>query len=127
MDPAPFGVDPWDTSLYDMVIHIHKLTVEDAVEYIAHATGRPCFETTPEAQRKMDDVALACRVKAALVKDEYFEVGVTSEFGNVVVYTAKGGRHQDTLDQKVKKMRRSVPGINHLEVHKDMRIPPKAV
>ena len=122
-----FGVDPWDASLYDMVIHIQNLTVDDAVEYIAHAAGRPNFATTSEAQRKMDDLALACRVKAALIKEEYFELGVTSEFGNVVVYTTKGGRHHYNLDRKVKDIRRLIPGINHLEVHTDMKIPEKAI
>ena len=43
----------------------HQLTVDDAVDFIVQAAGKECFQTTPEAQRKMDDLALACRVKAA--------------------------------------------------------------
>ena len=121
-----FGVDPWDSSLYDLVIHIHKLTVEDAVEYIAHAAARTCFASTPEGQRKMDDLALACRVKAELVKDECFDIGVTCEFGNVVVYTTKGDRHHHNLDQKLKDIRRANPGISHLEVHSNTEIPANA-
>ncbi len=122
-----YGVDPWDASLYDLVIHIHKLTVEDAVEFIVQAAGRACFATTPEATRKMDDLALACRVKAALVEKECFEVGVASDYGNVVVYIPHGDRRRHRLDKKLSAIHQSIPGINHMEVHEDTAYPDKAV
>ena len=28
-----YGVDPWDSNLYDLVVHIHKLKVGDAVDF----------------------------------------------------------------------------------------------
>ena len=119
-----FGVDPWDASLYDLVIHIRKLTVEDAVEHIVHAVSRPCFATTPDGQRRMDDLALACRVKAELVKEECFDLGATCEFGNVVVYTP---RDDPDMDQRLDQIRGSIPGINRLELHSDTDIPEHAV
>lgn len=122
-----YGVDPWDASLYDLVIHIHKLTVADAVEFIVQAAGRQCFQATPESQRKMDDLALACRIKAALVEKECFDLGVTSEYGNVVIYTKQGGRHRHRLDEKLEPIRRSIAGINHLEVREGLPYPPNAV
>ena len=122
-----YGVDPWDASLYDLVIHIHKLTVDDAVEFIVQAADRPCFASTHEARRKMDDLALTCRIKAALVEENCFDVGVTSEFGNVVIYTASGGRHGHHLDRKIAAVRKSISGINHLEVHEDVPFPENAI
>ena len=62
-----YGLDPWDSSLYDLVIHIHKLKVSDAVEFICDAANKDQFRTTDEYKRKMDDFAIACQVKAALV------------------------------------------------------------
>jgi cytidylate kinase len=122
-----YGVDPWDASLYDLVIHIHKLSVEDAVDFIVQAAGRQCFQATPESQRKMDDLALACQIKAELVKQDCFDLGVTSEYGNVVVYVGKGGRHTYHLDAKLGPLRASLPGINHLEVREGLAFPPAAV
>jgi hypothetical protein len=122
-----YGVDPWDVSLYDLVIHIHKLGVDDAVEFIVQAAGRPCFSSTPEAQQKMDDLALACRIKAALVKAECFGVGVISEYGNVIVFTGKGDRNHHHLDRQLDAIRRGMPDIHHLEVHSDMSLPESAV
>jgi hypothetical protein len=31
-----WGKDPWDPSLYDLIIHIHRITVDDAVDVICH-------------------------------------------------------------------------------------------
>ena len=122
-----YGADPWDASLYDLVLHIHKLTVDDAVEFIVQAAGRPCFETTPEGQRKMDDLALACRIKAALVQRDCFDMEITSEYGNVVIYVPKGGRHGHHLDQKLESLRQDLPEINHLEVREGLPAPANAV
>lgn len=122
-----YGVDPWDASLYDLVIHIHKLTVDDAVEFIVQAAERSCFQTTPEAQRKMDDLALACRIKARLVQQDCFDLEITSEYGNVVIYTPKGGRHAHHLDEKLETLRKEIPEINHLELREGLSAPPNAV
>jgi cytidylate kinase len=122
-----YGVDPKDSSLYDLVLHIHKLAVDDAVEFIVQAAGRPCFETTPEAQRMMDDLALACQIKAALVKEDCLDIGVTSDYGNVAIYVAKGGRQQHRLQDKLEGVRRTIPGINNLEVLEGLPMPPAAV
>jgi len=122
-----FGADPWDASLYDLVLHIHKLTVDDAVEFIVNAAGLPCFATTEEARRRMADLALACRVQAFLVQEECFEVRVTSEYGNVAVYTARGERHRHHMGRKLGKLQDAVPGINHLEVLESVAAPDSAV
>ncbi|MBU2551481.1 MAG: cytidylate kinase-like family protein [Proteobacteria bacterium] len=122
-----YGVDPWDPLLYDLIIHIDKLTVDDAVEFIVQAAGKECFRTTTEAQRKMDDLALACQVKAALVQEEFYNVRVTSEFGNVIVYTAMGGRQRRQLNERFNALRRSIPAINHLEMREDQPFPESAI
>jgi cytidylate kinase len=122
-----YGVDPKDSSLYDLIIHIRNLKVDDAAEFIVQAAGRPCFATTPEAQRKMDDLALASQIKAALVKAECYEIGVTSEYGNVAVYVPKGARQQNRIQDKLEPVRRAVPGINNVEVLEGLPMPPAAV
>ena len=58
-----YGIDTRKASLYDLVIHVHKLTVEDAVDMICHAAGLEQFQTTPESQRAIEDLALSARVK----------------------------------------------------------------
>jgi len=121
-----YGVDPWDPSLYDLVIRIHKLMVDDAVDFICQAAGREQFKTTAESRRRMQDLALACQVKAALA-DQYPDVAVSSEFGNVLIYTRTGDRQARRLDEKAKSLTREIEGINNVEVHAGVTIPPSAV
>lgn len=121
-----YGVDPWDASLYDLVIHINQLTVDDAVDFIVQAAGRECFKTTVEAQQKMQDLALACRVKASLAEDDCVDIAVTSEFGNVLVYTKQDARKLHRMEDKLKLLTKKVPEINHLEVRSGQAFPPEA-
>jgi hypothetical protein len=122
-----YGVDPWDPLLYDLVIHVNRLTADDAVEFIVQAAGKDCFQSTPEAQRTIDDLALACQVKAALVRDEFYNLKVTCEFGNVIIYAPMGGRRLRQLNEKTKELRHAVPGINHLETREGVPFPVSAV
>lgn len=79
-----FGADTWDPKLYDLVIHIKSLVVDDAVNLVLCAAKLPCFQTTPESQGVLDDLALAAQVQAALV-EEFPTVQVTASKGEVFV------------------------------------------
>lgn len=62
-----YGIDTWDPSLYDLVIHIKKIAAEDAVEIIADTLRLPQFQKTPASQKNLEDLVLAAEVKAVLV------------------------------------------------------------
>jgi hypothetical protein len=63
-----YGTDTWDSRLYDMVLNIKTLTVDDAVDILSGVVAKPRFQTTPRAQKIVDDLALATRVQATLAK-----------------------------------------------------------
>jgi len=121
-----FGLDPWDSALYDLVLHIRKLTVADAAALICKAAKLKQFETTREARQKMDDLVVACEVKAAFV-EEYTDVGVVCEFGNVLIYCKSGERIEHKLQEKAKKLTREISGVHHMEVHCGIPAPARAV
>nr|WP_321467041.1 cytidylate kinase-like family protein [uncultured Desulfobulbus sp.] len=62
-----YGIDTWDSRLYDMVILIDKLTVDDAVDLIAETLKKPVFQTTPEARKILDNHVLCSKINAKLV------------------------------------------------------------
>ncbi len=64
-----YGIDTQNPTLYDMVLHIGRLTVDDAVEVISHAARQPSFQATPESQQVLNDLTLEARIVAALVDD----------------------------------------------------------
>ena len=114
-----YGVDPWDSSLYDLVIHIHKFTVADAVDMICNAVNLNQFKTTKDSQEKMNDLALASRIKALLV-EKHFDVSVLSEFGNILIYSKGDDRLTGRIDDAMKNLPDDIEGINNIEIHQNI-------
>ncbi len=123
---ALYGVDPWDPSLYDLLIKIRKYAVDDAVDLICRSVELEQFETTKESQHAMDDLALACQVKAVLL-DHHSDVAVASKYGNVVVYCSGSDRHARKIRTEIKEICTSIKGINNIEVHGGVSPPSSAV
>jgi cytidylate kinase len=57
-----YDVDPRDVRLYDMVVQIRPMTIDDAVGTIELAAQLPAFQTTPEVKKTLE--ALAARAAA---------------------------------------------------------------
>src|SRR5208282_1793851 len=52
-----YGVDWGDPSLYDIVLNLEHIDIEEACHIISSMVIERCFEFTPECQQKMDDLA----------------------------------------------------------------------
>ncbi|MBU2578404.1 cytidylate kinase-like family protein [Patescibacteria group bacterium] len=63
-----YGIETAEPSLYDMVINIGQLTLEDAVDIICHKVSLKRFRKTPESQQRIEDLSLAAIAKAAIVE-----------------------------------------------------------
>jgi cytidylate kinase len=62
-----YGADSWDATLYDLVIHLKTISVDDAVSLISHALELPGFQTTPQSQEAIDSLVEAARMEMAPV------------------------------------------------------------
>jgi cytidylate kinase len=58
-----YGADAWDATLYDLVIHLKTITVDDAVSLICHVLELPGFQTTPQSQEAIDSLVEAARME----------------------------------------------------------------
>jgi cytidylate kinase len=65
-----YDVDWRDPSLYDLVVNVDAITMENACEMIVCALNQPGFQESPESQAILEDFLLASRVKAALASHE---------------------------------------------------------
>lgn len=108
-----FGRDTWDPSLYDLVIHIHKITVDGAVDLICQTVQSDSFRTTPESQKIMSDLVLASRVKTALI-DTYPSVTVFSRDGVVYINTPGGPGIGEALADELQMRASKVPGVKEV-------------
>jgi cytidylate kinase len=110
-----YGIDTRDSSLYDLVIHIHKITVDDAADIICHAVGLKEFQTTPGSKKAMDDLALAAEVKAALI-DIHREIEVSAKDGVVFVNTEAPLAQEQALVRNIKEAAKKVPGVREIKI-----------
>jgi cytidylate kinase len=70
-----YGIDTWDSRLYDLVIRINKITVYDAVKVIYNAVSLKPFQTTPESFYQMEQSAHEAReqLKKLSAKSSFLE------------------------------------------------------
>jgi len=56
-----YGIDTNASELYDLVLQIDNLSVDDAVDFIYDVAKSPCFQTTDESQKKLKEMLEAAR------------------------------------------------------------------
>ena len=61
-----YGIDIVDPSLYDMVINVSSMGVDEAASMVAEAAQLPCYQADEDSLRKVDDLALAAEIRSAL-------------------------------------------------------------
>jgi cytidylate kinase len=112
-----YGVDWRDASLYDLVLNLEQMSLEEACEVICFVSRLKCFALTPERQRAMDDLARASRVKANLAMNpatSELQFEVVAHGGSVSI---KGDIISPDQIKKISSIAGAVPGIT--EVHLD--------
>jgi cytidylate kinase len=110
-----FGVDTKDSMLYDLVLNLRSMSVDDAVAIISCTLQRPCFHTTSESRRLLDDSALAARIQSALVED-IPSAKVTCKEGEIFVEAKGSASEEKELTSQINRIIRQVAGID-LKVH----------
>jgi len=65
-----YGIDTWDSRLYDMVINISTLTLDDAVDIIYGVLQKSTFQSTLESRKLVADKALAAKQQALTIKSK---------------------------------------------------------
>jgi cytidylate kinase len=109
------GIDTSDPSLYDLVIHIGKISVDDAVDIICHCAALKTFETTFESQKAMDDLVVAAEVKASLIGLKP-DIQVFSQNGRVVIGTKTSLLKEPDMVAKMEAMAKSIQGVKSVEM-----------
>lgn len=111
-----YGMDWTDASLYDMVLNLEQVTVEDACEIVCSASQLKRFAFTAESQAILDDLATASRVKAHLAMDAAtsdLEFEVVAQAGSVSIKGEIPSGHQA---KDIRRVVRAVPGITEAHI-----------
>lgn len=110
-----YGIDTWDPSLYDLLIHIGKMTTDDAADVICKTVALDTFKTTPASQRAMEEIAISAQVKAALMDLEP-DVDVVTSKGTVRIHTAALLVEGEELIRDIEAIAKSIDGVKEVHV-----------
>ena len=59
-----YGIDTWDCRLYDLIINIGKVTIDDAVDLVCKTVKSKAFQPTIKSKKLIEKLALAALSKA---------------------------------------------------------------
>jgi cytidylate kinase len=112
-----YGTDTWDSRLYDMVLHIKSLEVNDVVDMLTQTIRLPAFQTTAASQKKVDDLALAGNVQVKIVQ-LVPSINVTADAG-VVLFSHTEGKAPLSADliSELKTIAEKVEGVKEVIFH----------
>jgi len=116
-----YGVHPWDSKLYDLVIHAKQIPVDFAVDMICRTVELESFQTTSRSQQTLDNLLLAAEAKWALI-DLNPHAEVSSFDGMVTVKTvlgtasSKSQEERDKLVDQVGKIIGKLPGVKEVNI-----------
>jgi len=106
--------DPWDPSLYDIIIPMDKTAVEEASSLIKTNLGKDVLRTTAASQRAAKDFLLAAQVEVELAKEGHF-VEVHGEDGSVTLVINKQVLALRKLEEELKTIAAKVKGVKEVK------------
>ncbi|WP_306546889.1 AAA family ATPase [Desulfobulbus sp.] len=110
-----YGIDTWDSRLYDVVVLIDRLSVDDAVDLIAETVKKPVFQTTAESQRALDNQVLCAKIHAMLVN---FSLMIEVQAQDGIVTLCNIGevlRSDSSLRLKIEGLIREIEGVKEIK------------
>jgi CheY-like chemotaxis protein len=106
--------DPWDNSLFDIVIPTGKASPGDAADLIRENLLKDVVKPTEDSRRAVEDFHLAARVETVLAKEGHsVEVGAGS--GKVTLTINKHVLMLSRLEEELRSIVQGVDGVKSLE------------
>ncbi len=110
-----YGIDTADSSLYDMVVHIRQMTVDDAVDLICDTVSKEAFQTTPRSQRLLEDLALSAAIQKVLMDVERdIKVCVDNQTAYIETQSALGA--EKSLVKEIREVTETFDGILNIKI-----------
>ena len=106
--------DPWDPSLYDIVIPIGKKDVENASALILENVNQDILQPTTASKKAVQDFVLAAKVEVALAQEGH-SVAVSAKDGLVTITINKHILMLHRLEEELKAITHNVKGVRDVQ------------
>lgn len=112
-----FSVDWHDPELYDVVLNTERVSIDECVEEVMNLVRHPDFRETDESRVKLDNLALAAKVRAALrlhPDTSKVQIAIDADSGAV---TLAGIVDNDEQRANAERIAAGVPGVKNVRNH----------
>lgn len=106
--------DPWDASLYDMMIPLDKKSPAEAAHLIMENAAKEILKATPESRLTAEDFLIAAEVEVALAHEGHHVV-VSSQAGAVQLTINKPVLMLSRLEEELKNIAAGVEGVRSVD------------
>ena len=108
--------DPWDASLYDIVIPADKMTPADAAALIADNALSDVVRPTEGSRQALADFRLAVSTKTALAREGHY-VDVCAKDGSIAITINQHVMMLNRLKEELKSIAQQVPGVTAVQTN----------
>jgi len=111
-----YSIDTTDPSLYDLIIHIGQIKIDDAVDLVCYASEMKCFKITQETRSMLEDLAIAAEVQACVM--EIKPDAVVSCNDGIVQITIRMPieMNESQMVEKIKNACKNIEGIKEIRI-----------
>ncbi len=102
--------DPWDNSLYDLVLPMHTLGPASASSAIEENLLKSVLRPNAASQQALEDFALAAQISVALANQGH-TIEVQVNRGDVTLVANKNVLRLNRLDEELQKIVKPLPGV----------------
>ena len=108
-----FQKDPWDASLYDIILPTDKKSTDECAEIISGSVKNDILLSSDSSRQAVANFVLAARVELALALDGH-SVSVGADQGRVTVVIEKNVIMLARLEDELKQIALSVEGVKEV-------------
>ncbi len=112
-----YGEDIMDPSLYDLVVNLESLGIEEACAVVARVLDAPELAVTEEMARRLRDFGTGCRVELALAADAELrplELEARAEGGRLTITGSAPLHGTGRAGSRIVELARSVPEVEEV-------------
>lgn len=121
-----YGMDDTDPELYDMVLNLRQMSIDDCINTICYSTSLTSFATTAESRKNLDNLVLSSNVKARIV-ERFHDAIVSADEGAIIVQIPHAVTNKTATVSEIENMVKPIEGVKTLDVQVTEEITPRSL
>src|SRR4030066_1179421 len=106
--------DPWDVSIYDMVLPTDKMAPGEIADLVVKSLERDILKASPESHKAVEDFILASKVETTVVKAGHYFVTAEAHAGAVTLTINKNVLMLKRLEEDLQSIASKIPGVKSI-------------